>query len=68
MRRGDEIQSSRAKTKAVFKRSDDRRGLGKPYNEHAKDGWELDRIVAGETAAFMGLSDKGVLLLVFKKP
>ena len=37
-------------------------------NEHAEKGWDLDRIIAGETARFMGVSDKNVFLLVFKQP
>lgn len=37
-------------------------------NKHAGEGWELDRIVAGETARFMGLGGKNVFLLIFKKP
>lgn len=36
-------------------------------NEHAEEGWTLDRIVAGETARFMGLGDKDVFLLIFKR-
>lgn len=41
--------------------------LEKLINKHANDGWTLDRIVAGETARFMGLGDKDVFLLIFKK-
>lgn len=36
-------------------------------NTHAKEGWTLDRIVAGETAVMMGLGGKDVFLLIFKK-
>lgn len=36
-------------------------------NTHAGEGWELDRIVAGETARFMGMGGKDVFLLIFKK-
>ena len=36
-------------------------------NSYAKQGWALDRIVAGETARFMGLGEKDVFLLIFKK-
>jgi hypothetical protein len=36
-------------------------------NEHASQGWTLDRIIAGETARFMGYGDKDVFLLIFKK-
>jgi hypothetical protein len=36
-------------------------------NEHAEAGWELDRIVAGETARFMGLGEKDVFLLIFRQ-
>ncbi len=35
-------------------------------NRHASAGWALDRIVAGETARFMGMGDKDVFLLIFK--
>lgn len=41
--------------------------LEKSINQYAADGWVLDRIVAGETARFMGLGDKGVFLLVFTR-
>ena len=36
-------------------------------NKHAQDGWILGRIVAGETAKFMGMGDKDVFLLVFRQ-
>ena len=36
-------------------------------NQEAKKGWTLDRIVAGDTARFMGLGDKDVFLLIFRK-
>jgi hypothetical protein len=36
-------------------------------NEYAASGWILDRIVSGETALFMGLGDKDVFLLIFRK-
>lgn len=36
-------------------------------NHTAKDGWTLDRIVAGDTARFMGLGDKDVFLLIFRR-
>ena len=41
--------------------------LEKLLNTHANEGWILDRIVAGETARFMGLSDKDVFIIIFKK-
>jgi len=41
--------------------------LEKLINEHASQGWKLDRIVAGETASFMGMGDKDVFLLIFRK-
>ena len=34
-------------------------------NEHAGQGWTLDRIVAGDTARFMGMGEKDVFLLIF---
>ncbi|MEE9614094.1 MAG: DUF4177 domain-containing protein [Thermodesulfobacteriota bacterium] len=39
--------------------------LQNTINEHATDGWALDRIMSGETAAFLGVKD--VFLLVFRK-
>jgi hypothetical protein len=36
-------------------------------NQHAADGWILDRIVAGETARFMRLGDRDVFLLIFRR-
>ncbi len=36
-------------------------------NHEAKAGWTLDRIVAGDTARFMGLGDKDVFLLIFRR-
>ena len=36
-------------------------------NEHAGEGWTLDRIVTGETARFMGMGDKDVFLLIFRR-
>lgn len=36
-------------------------------NEYAAQGWTLDRIVAGETARFMGLGEKDVFLVIFQK-
>jgi hypothetical protein len=36
-------------------------------NEYASKGWTLDRIVAGDTARFMGLGEKDVFLLIFKQ-
>ena len=36
-------------------------------NEHAAGGWALDRIVAGDTARFMGLGEKDVFLLIFRR-
>jgi len=36
-------------------------------NQYAGEGWTLDRIVAGETGHLMGLVDKDVFLLVFKR-
>lgn len=41
--------------------------LENAINQYAAEGWTLDRIVAGETAHFMGLGDKDVFLLVFKR-
>jgi hypothetical protein len=41
--------------------------LENSINQYAAEGWTLDRIVAGETAYFMGLGDKDVFLLVFKR-
>jgi hypothetical protein len=41
--------------------------LENSINQYAAEGWTLDRIVAGETAEFMGLGDKDVFLLVFKR-
>ena len=35
-------------------------------NSYARQGWELDRIVAGETAYFLGMGDKDVFLLIFR--
>ena len=35
-------------------------------NQHAIDGWILDRIVAGETAHFV-VADKDVFLLIFRR-
>jgi hypothetical protein len=36
-------------------------------NQYAADGWALDRTVASETAHFMGLGDKDVFFLMFKR-
>lgn len=36
-------------------------------NTHATSGWTLDRIVAGETARFMGIGEKDVFLLIFRQ-
>ena len=54
------------KTKTFLKGAITARQLEDLINDHAGKGWDLDRIIAGETARFMGLSDKNVFLLVFK--
>lgn len=36
-------------------------------NEWATQGWDFDKIVAGETAVLMGIGAKDVFLLIFKK-
>ena len=36
-------------------------------NSYAREGWTLDATVAGEAARFMGLGDKDVFLLNFKR-
>ena len=44
------------------------RDLEHEINANAQDPWVLDRIIAGETARFMGFGDKDVFLLIFKAP
>ena len=56
------------KTKTFLKGAITAQQLQDLINEHASQGWDLDRILAGETARFMGVSDKNVFLLVFKQP
>lgn len=48
-----------------FPRDTTAKGLEFLVNEHASGGWILDRIVAGDVAAGLGLQD--AFLLVFKK-
>ena len=40
--------------------------LESKINEYANQGWELDRIVSGETAGTLGFG-KDVFIIVFKK-
>ena len=40
--------------------------LEKLLNEHAAEGWELDRLLEAEMQGFVG--PKEVILAVFKKP
>jgi hypothetical protein len=54
------------KKKSFFKGRITAQDLENLINTNAKLGWLLDRIVAGETAFFMGLGDKDVFLLIFK--
>ncbi len=55
------------KKKHLFRGKIRAQDLENAINNYAGDGWTLDRIVAGETARFMGFSDKEVFLLILKK-
>lgn len=55
------------KKKSLFRGPMTVEELEERINEHARDGWVLDRIVAGETASFMGFCDKDVFRIIFRK-
>ena len=54
------------KQKSFFKGHMKLEALEGKINEYASEGWELDRIVSGETAGSLGIG-KDVFILVFKK-
>jgi len=53
------------KKKSLLKGTITAQDLEDAINEYASQGWSLDRILSGETAAFIG--DKDVFLLIFKR-
>jgi hypothetical protein len=55
-------QKKKSWMKGVMRAED----LENVLNEHANQGWTLDRIVAGETFSFI-TGDKDVFLLIFKR-
>ena len=55
------------KTKSFVKGKLKASQLEELINKHAAGGWILDRIVAGETARFMGFGDKDVFLLILRR-
>ncbi len=55
------------KTKGFLKGRMSAKELEGRLNQSGSQGWALDRIVAGETARFMGVGEKDVFLLIFRK-
>ena len=55
------------KTKSFLKGRMRAEQLEALINQYADDGWTLDRIVAGETARVMGLGEKDVFLVIFRR-
>ncbi len=55
-------QKAKSFLKGVMKAQD----LEDLINQYANEGWDLDRIVAGETASFV-TGSKDVFLIIFKR-
>jgi len=53
--------------KKMFGRRMKAADLEKVLNDHATDGWELDRIIDADTVDFL-LGNRDVFLLVLKRP
>jgi len=55
------------KQRSIMKGQMNSFGLQSAINEWAARGWELDKIVAGETAVIRGAGAKNVFLLIFRE-